>query len=88
MKGGDNHEWIRGKFRYRGPVVLVKYRSNEDRFEGIQRGAEMMELKKHEKEALQRIKESLAEFPDNRMVQYVTAEDVKTLIKLIEKSAK
>ena len=67
---------------------MAEYGSYEDRFEGIQRGAEMMELKKHEKEALQRIKEMLEEFPENRMVQYVTAEDVKTLLKLVEKCVK
>lgn len=48
----------------------------------------MMELRKQEQEALQRIKESLEEFPDSRMAQYVTAEDLRILVKLIEKSAK
>ena len=36
-------------------------------------------------EALQRVKESLEEFPDSRMAQYVTAEDLQTLLKLVEK---
>ena len=39
-------------------------------------------------EALQRVKESLEEFPDSRMAQYVTAEDLKTLLKLVEKCTK
>lgn len=46
----------------------------------------MMELR--EQEALSRIKESLEEFPDSRMAQYVTAEDLRTLLKLIEKCTK
>lgn len=41
-----------------------------------------------EKAALDRIRESLEEFPDSRMTQYVTAEDLRTLVKFIEKSAK
>lgn len=41
-----------------------------------------------EKEALDRIRESLEEFPDSRMAQYVTAEDLKTLLRLIERSTK
>lgn len=41
-----------------------------------------------EKAALDRIRESLEEFPDSRMAQYVTAEDLKTLLRLIEKSTK
>ena len=41
-----------------------------------------------EKAALDRIRESLEEFPDSRMAQYVTSEDLRTLVKLIEKSAK
>ena len=38
-----------------------------------------------EKEALDRIRESLEEFPESRMAQYVTAEDLRTLLKLVEK---
>lgn len=41
-----------------------------------------------EKAALDRIRESLEEFPDSRMAQYVTAEDLKVLVKLIEKCTK
>lgn len=41
-----------------------------------------------EKAALDRIRESLEEFPYSRMAQYVTSEDLRTLVKLIEKSAK
>lgn len=37
-------------------------------------------------EALNRIKESLAEFPDNRMAQYVLSEDLQLLVKMIEKN--
>ena len=48
----------------------------------------MIMMNTKEKEALQRIKEMLEEFPENRMVQYVAAEDVKTLINFIEKSTK
>ena len=42
-------------------------------------------MNKQEQEALQRVKESLEEFPDSRMAQYVTAEDLKTILKLVEK---
>ena len=38
-----------------------------------------------EKAALDRIRESLEEFPDSRMAQYVTAEDLKTLLKFVDK---
>lgn len=48
----------------------------------------MMELKIYEQEALQRIKEMLEEFPDSRIAQYIQAEDLKALVKLIEKNAK
>ena len=41
-----------------------------------------------EKAALDRIKESLEEFSSERYAQHVTAEDLKTLLKLIEKCAK
>ena len=41
-----------------------------------------------EKAALDRIRESLEEFPDSRMAQYVTADDLKTLLRLIERSTK
>ena len=41
-----------------------------------------------EKAALDRIRESLEEFPDSRMAQYVTAEDLKTLLRLVEKCTK
>lgn len=41
-----------------------------------------------EKAALARIKESLEEFSSERYAQHVTAEDLKTLLKLIEKNAK
>ena len=41
-----------------------------------------------EKAALDRIRESLEEFPESRMAQYVTAEDLRTLLKLIEKNVK
>lgn len=42
-------------------------------------------IKQQEQEALDRIRESLEEFPDSRMAQYVTAEDLKTLLKLVDK---
>lgn len=45
-------------------------------------------MNKQEQEAMQRVKESLEEFPDSRMAQYVTAEDLKTLLRLIERSTK
>ncbi len=41
-----------------------------------------------QKEALDRIKELLHEFPDERYVPHVTREDLETLVKLIEKNAK
>lgn len=41
-----------------------------------------------EKEALQKIKELLQEFPDERYTPHVTREDLETLVKLIEKSTK
>ena len=41
-----------------------------------------------EKEALDRIRESLEEFPESRMAQYVTAEDLRTLLQLVEKCTK
>ena len=47
-----------------------------------------MRLKKQEQEALNRIKESLAEFSDNRMAQQIFSEDLKTLLRLIEESTK
>lgn len=43
-------------------------------------------MNKQEQEALARIRESLEEFPDSRMAQYVTAEDLRTLLKLVERS--
>lgn len=45
-------------------------------------------IKQQEQEAIDRIRESLEEFPDSRMAQYVTAEDLKTLLKLVEKCVK
>lgn len=42
-------------------------------------------MNKQEREAVDRIRESLEEFPDSRMAQYVTAEDLRTLLKLVEK---
>lgn len=45
-------------------------------------------MNKQEQEALARIKESLEEFPDCRMVQYVLTEDLKLLLKIIEKCTK
>jgi hypothetical protein len=41
-----------------------------------------------EKAALDRIRESLEEFPDNRMAQYVLSEDLQLLVKLIEKNTR
>ena len=61
---------------------MAEYGSYEDRTKGVE------PMNKQEQEALQRIKEMLEEFPENRMVQYVTAEDVKTLLKLVEKCTK
>ncbi|NLD32278.1 MAG: hypothetical protein GX662_08480 [Trichococcus flocculiformis] len=45
-------------------------------------------MNKQEQEAIKRIKESLNEFPDNRMAQQVTSEDLRILIRLLEKNAK
>ena len=45
-------------------------------------------MNKQEQEAIMRIKESLNEFPDNRMAQQVTSEDLRILIRLLEKNAK
>lgn len=45
-------------------------------------------IKQQEQEAIDRIRESLEEFPDSRMAQYVTAEDLKILLKLVEKCVK
>ena len=45
-------------------------------------------IKQQEQDAINRIRESLEEFPDSRMAQYVTAEDLKTLLKLVEKCTK
>ena len=45
-------------------------------------------MKKQEQEAIMRIKESLNEFPDNRMAQQVTSKDLRILIRLLEKNAK
>ena len=41
-----------------------------------------------EQEAIARIKESLTEFPDNRMAQQIFSEDLQLLVKMIEKCAK
>ena len=61
---------------------MAEYGSYEDRTKGVE------PMNNQEQEALQRVKESLEEFPDSRMAQYVTSEDLRTLVKLIEKSAK
>ena len=61
-------------------------RSNEDRTKKFDKGVEPMNAK--EIEALQHIKESLEEFPDCMMAQYIQAEDLKTLVKFIERSTK
>ncbi len=45
-------------------------------------------MNKQEQEALNRIKESLEEFPDSRMAQHIAAGDLKVLVKFIEKCAK
>ena len=45
-------------------------------------------MNKQEQEAIKRIKESLNEFPDNRMAQQITSEDLRILIRLLEKNAK
>lgn len=65
---------------------MAEHRSYEDRTKKSYRGVEPMNAT--EKAALDRIRESLEEFPDSRMAQYVTAEDLKTLVKLIEKCTK
>ena len=65
---------------------MAEYRSYEDRTKKSYRGVEPMNAA--EKAALDRIRESLEEFPDSRMAQYVTAEDLKTLLKLVEKCVK
>ena len=65
---------------------MAEYRSYEDRTKKSYRGVEPMNAV--EKAALDRIRESLEEFPDSRMAQYVTAEDLKTLLRLIERSTK
>ena len=45
-------------------------------------------MNKQEQEALDRIRESLEEWSGQRYAQHVLAEDLETLIKLIEKCAK
>ena len=65
---------------------MAEHRSYEDRTKKSYRGVEPMNAA--EKAALDRIRESLEEFPDSRMAQYVTAEDLKTLLRLIERSTK
>ena len=65
---------------------MAEHRSYEDRTKKSYRGVEPMNAA--EKAALDRIRESLEEFPDSRMAQYVTAEDLKTLLKLVEKCVK
>ena len=65
---------------------MAEYRSYEDRTKKSYRGVEPMNAA--EKAALDRIRESLEEFPDSRMAQYVTAEDLKILLRLIERSTK
>lgn len=45
-------------------------------------------MNKQEQEALARIKESLEEFSSERYAQHVTAEDLKTILKLVEKCTK
>ena len=65
---------------------MAEHRSYEDRTKKSYRGVEPMNAA--EKAALDRIRESLEEFPDSRMAQYVTAEDLRTLLKLVEKNAK
>ena len=61
---------------------MAEYGSYEDRTKGVE------PMNNQEQEALQRVKESLEEFPDSRMAQYVTADDLKTLLRLIERSTK
>ncbi len=65
---------------------MAEHRGYEDRTKKSYRGVEPMN--KQEQEAMKRVKESLEEFPDSRMAQYVTAEDLKTLLRLIERSTK
>ena len=65
---------------------MAEHRSYEDRSKKSYRGVEPMNAA--EKAALDRIRESLEEFPDSRMAQYVTAEDLKILLRLIERSTK
>ena len=65
---------------------MAEHRSYEDRTKKSYRGVEPMNAA--EKAALDRSRESLEEFPDSRMAQYVTAEDLKTLLRLIERSTK
>lgn len=45
-------------------------------------------MNKQEKEALQRIKGSLYEFPESLMAQHVLRKDLVMLVKLVEKCAK
>ena len=65
---------------------MAEHRSYEDRTKKSYRGVEPMN--KQEQEAMKRVKESLEEFPDSRMAQYVTAEDLQLLVKLIEKNTR
>lgn len=65
---------------------MAEHRSYEDRTKKSYRGVEPMNAA--EKAALDRIRESLEEFSSERYAQHVTAEDLKTLLKLIEKNAK
>jgi hypothetical protein len=45
-------------------------------------------MNKQEQEALKRIKESLCEFPDNFMAQYIRKIDLEILVKMVEKCVK
>ena len=45
-------------------------------------------MNKQEQEAMQRVKESLEEWRGQRYAQHVLAEDLETLLRLIERSTK
>ena len=65
---------------------MAEYGSYEDRTKKSYRGVEPMNAA--EKAALDRIRESLEEFSSERYAQHVTAEDLKILLRLIERSTK
>ena len=61
---------------------MAEYGSYEDRTKGVE------PMNKQEQEAMQRVKKSLEEWSGQRYAQHVLAEDLETLLRLIERSTK